>query len=749
MRISVSSLLVFWLTCGWLAASGAVFEIAGPNLLPGGDFEDNPIQTYWRWDDNRGNFSVKPVPGRMSKKAVALVNKGYKGKGKFFTKMVQVPAGRNVRVSLWVKCDNHLGGTFVTFEGATGETFAKFDIAGGTYDWRRYEHRTTIPNDSAEYGTPTTIQIWFYIYGSGTLTIDDIECRVIERDEQAEQKWYNQKASEMVSANPSLLKNSSQKTITNGITGYDQLVCDLSTAVSGHPSFGLLATHGSQRINRERPFLISDLVPTVEIHAARNEFEGAQVLVFALEEDVKGVHVSVGDLQGPAKFEADHISVHPIGFIRATRQRQWYEGRDEKFWADPLLPNREFTVLKGTVQPVYVRIFVPDHAKAGTYTGGIRITAGTRTALIPLSLHVYNVKMSRHLTLKTMTVSGKLEQPYIDLSLQQRMGMGDIAAGMNSIRPNMPQLGTSFDFSEMERKLHYAIDRGQNAFILSSTPKLGKLGFPKEYSSEWKQQMSKVIREYGSWLKEKGLLGMTYFNNIDEPGESEYQDVKELFAMAKAANPEVKVFSCLNMIGSLNELQDHMDVADLYIQQSDQQQAAVWQARGKEIWWALCMWPAERPNLFSDYPLIDARIVGWLCQRYNIDGFEYWNLTAWPAHVQKDESWARCTDGILLTDWVFRRPQSPGDGCLLYPGENGQPINSLRLEALRDGLEDSEILMQLKRLAPGLRSPTKEAAERLLNGNELITSMFQYTQEPISLINARVAALKIIEKNSD
>jgi hypothetical protein len=220
--------------------------------------------------------------------------------------------------------------------------------------------------------------------------------------------------------------------------------------------------------------------------------------------------------------------------------------------------------------------------------------------------------------------------------------------------------------------------------------------------------------------------------------------VKELFAMAKAANPEVKVFSCLNMIGSLNELQDHIDVADVYIQQSDQQQASAWQAKRKELWWALCMWPSERPNMFLDYPLIDARIAGWLCHRYKIDGFEYWNLTVWPKDTINNGDWARCADGVLTTDWTFHRPQSPGDGCLLYPGENGQPINSLRLEALRDGLEDHEILFQLERRLPYLDYTMKKEAERILNDTDLIANMFQYTQVPADLINARIQALKII-----
>lgn len=46
------------------------------------------------------------------------------------------------------------------------------------------------------------------------------------------------------------------------------------------------------------------------------------------------------------------------------------------------------------------------------------------------------------------------------------------------------------------------------------------------------------------------------------------------------------------------------------------------------------------------------------------------------------------------TDWdPASFGQAHGDGCLLYAGVDG-PISTLRLENLRDGLEDLELLAQ-------------------------------------------------------
>ena len=50
LRICVMSLMLIWMIYGTLVAAEPVFEKAGPNLLPGGDFEGDAIRTQWRWE---------------------------------------------------------------------------------------------------------------------------------------------------------------------------------------------------------------------------------------------------------------------------------------------------------------------------------------------------------------------------------------------------------------------------------------------------------------------------------------------------------------------------------------------------------------------------------------------------------------------------------------------------------------------------------------------------------------------------
>jgi hypothetical protein len=76
-----------------------------------------------------------------------------------------------------------------------------------------------------------------------------------------------------------------------------------------------------------------------------------------------------------------------------------------------------------------------------------------------------------------------------------------------------------------------------------------------------------------------------------------------------------------------------------------------------------------------------------------------------------------------------------GDGLLIYPGPDSQPLSSLRLEAIRDGLEDYEYLYLL-----GQQATTNAAAATLLNEatQELVTGVTSYSRDPRKLLDLRL-----------
>jgi len=146
------------------------------------------------------------------------------------------------------------------------------------------------------------------------------------------------------------------------------------------------------------------------------------------------------------------------------------------------------------------------------------------------------------------------------------------------------------------------------------------------------------------------------------------------------------------------------------------------------------------PNLAIDFDSIDYRIIPWLCRKYDIKGFLYWCVNWWP-YVDPFKSAAN-------TKW-----EQNGNGLLFYPGENG-PIDSLRAEIFRDGMEDYEYLHlleeKIKQLEANKSDPNYKAvldkAKGLLNiDNSLVSSAFIYTKNPELIYKRRDDIAETIE----
>jgi hypothetical protein len=105
------------------------------------------------------------------------------------------------------------------------------------------------------------------------------------------------------------------------------------------------------------------------------------------------------------------------------------------------------------------------------------------------------------------------------------------------------------------------------------------------------------------------------------------------------------------------------------------------------------------PSLSADAHPTEARLAAWVCWGHDADGFYHRGLNRWP------EGWARFRDEAPEV-WTDSGDTSE---FLYYPGP-AAPIPSIRIERLRDGIEDYEYLKALKAAAgkgaaiePGLR----------------------------------------------
>ena len=168
------------------------------------------------------------------------------------------------------------------------------------------------------------------------------------------------------------------------------------------------------------------------------------------------------------------------------------------------------------------------------------------------------------------------------------------------------------------------------------------------------------------------------------------------------------------------------------------------QQAGDEAWWAVCVYPKERPNFFIDYPAIDERIIGWLSWKYRISGFEYWSIVSWGNENilgQNGRKWPEAA-------WKTR--EFAGDGFLCYPGPDRVPLSSVRFENLRDGFEDYEYLWLLREALPRLGEADRSTAERLLAIDApLAASNRVFTDDPAVILQRRAALARLLEEHAE
>ena len=119
------------------------------------------------------------------------------------------------------------------------------------------------------------------------------------------------------------------------------------------------------------------------------------------------------------------------------------------------------------------------------------------------------------------------------------------------------------------------------------------------------------------------------------------------------------------------------------------------QAGGDEVWWYVTRYPHNPEITFSiNDESVKHRILFWQSKLYDIDGVLYYMCNDWGSNVKTwSKKYEHAVNGTVVDTY--------GNGVLIYPGGALQeyidkygsdgfpgPIGSLRLESIRDGVED-------------------------------------------------------------
>ena len=496
--------------------------------------------------------------------------------------------------------------------------------------------------------------------------------------------------------------------------------------------------------------------PAVTLSAAQGEFESAQLVFYSPDAPLNHVRLSVSPLQHIAGFgeiPSEAVSIRPVGYVQ-TRQPD-YEVSYVGWWPDPLTTDRTFMVPQGLLAPIWLTVAVPADALPGEYRGTIEVlAAGETPRQVPLSVRVRNFALPKrgHLATAFDFYPTRLEKAYREFypNYYRRW------------RANLPELEERF----YQRMLDYRLSPILNldptqpmavsrleAYIKEGLTAVAIGPHGGSFDNDWPegaglQDWTPAYRKFAEALRQQGWLGHAYVYAYDEPPFGK-PHVQHVTTMLKEADPALR---------TLVTFQDMPDPREWTPQQLEwlkpidivcgrnvtltPQQIETLRGLGKEVWMYVSGPAPPYPTLALDYPAIAYRILPWMCWKYRVSGLLYWCVNFW-----RTDPWVE----PMNTEW-----QQNGNGSLFYPGADG-PVDSIRLEALRDGLEDYEYLYLLRRLVEeaergGVGVGTApddllaQARALLEVGDDLVRGFGAYTQDPVRLGGRREAIAEAIEE---
>jgi len=522
------------------------------------------------------------------------------------------------------------------------------------------------------------------------------------------------------------------------------------------------------------------------IRAARNEVEAAQ-LVLRPERDLHDVRLDWGDLEGPggAGIPLENMEVLRVAYVPVTRPTDATGAAG--LWPDPLPPVREALHLEaGVNQPLWVRVKVPRATPAGVYRGQIRVRAKGVGAIAPITVEVYdfdlpdrmtcqtafgfspgNVWRYQHLTeeadkravldLYLANYAAHHISPYDPAPLDRPdVSWPDVPADLTPGQRLTPRI----DWTRWDRAMSRALDdlhfntfrlsipgMGGGTFHSRREPEL--LGYGED-TAAYEALFTGYVQAVQKHLRRRGWLDEAFVYWFDEPDPKDYEFVMNGFRKLAKAGPEIT-----RMLTEQVE-EDLIGGPNLWCPVSPNYQleesAARRAAAGERFWWYVCTGPkAPYCTLFIDHPATELRVWLWQTWKRRIDGILVWQTNYWtsgaaypdrPQNPYEDPmGWVSGYSAAAGT----RRAWGNGDGRFVYPplaaaGVADEPVldgpvDSIRWEMLRDGIEDYEYLVMLQSLLRRYEGHLGEDAvaeyRQLLEvPDEISASMTTFTRDP-------------------
>lgn len=481
---------------------------------------------------------------------------------------------------------------------------------------------------------------------------------------------------------------------------------------------------------------------------ARNEYESVQ-LVLRARAPLQQVTVEMHDLTrtgGGGVIPRDALTWSLVGFVNTAQPD--YDVSRVGWWPDPLLDPEPFAVQAGWWQPVWLTVYASAGTPAGEYAGTVTIRPGNAPPTdVEVKVRVWDFDLPATPMLKSAfdVYPARIDSAYRQFFPQWwprvQGRTAQVAQQMHDdlLRRHLaPMLHADLDRPDAMNDLRRLRAKGLGAFAI------GRYGgsFDNNWPTDGKQldQLQPVYRSYGYQLRDAKLIEQHYIYTYDEP-QPGLPHVADVARMVHQADPQLRNLVTLGASTDVTQLVGWLKDIDIVCLRNavfDPAHVAALQRMGKEVWLYVSGPKPPYPTLVIDYPSIAYRILPWMCWKYGIRGLLYWSVNYWTTNPYEQP---------MNTPW-----QQNGNGSLYYPGPEG-PRPSLRLEVLRDGMEDYEYLSRLRHVIQTAKASGRIDAATLARAEQLATmddglvgSLRAYSQDPEALLARRQAIAEMIEK---
>ncbi|MFD0712621.1 glycoside hydrolase domain-containing protein [Paenibacillus sp. GCM10027626] len=481
---------------------------------------------------------------------------------------------------------------------------------------------------------------------------------------------------------------------------------------------------------------------SIKLALAGNEYESFQVIVRA-DIDVEDVKVTLGEFRNGDHqltdvkwFQVGYVWIetfqgHPTPEIAAAQQPGWYP--------DPLLPRDSMQLIKDWSNPVWVTVHAPKDAVPGIYKGTVSLEINGESNEVDVEVEVFGFSLPEKPQLPSLFslsfkylqevyghVSDEMREKWLQYVANYRISPDDM-----TVHPEQAEWG--LNLSAEERDFYKDKVNGFTVYPITST--WGDREAPAEELIERFERMRPYIDQIAATRAIEQGNGVFY--GFDENEKEHFETIKRVNAHVKEAYPDIPIMTTSQYIDSYEKMKElNVDILVLHLVDGIYNNAFADQIRahGKKVWAYISLQPYNpQPNWRIENSPLEARVLlSAMAMHERFDGFLYWSLNYYYKGVGVPAPPIK-RDGPILTNWSITTPGEDlqwlhGDGVLLYAGADG-PIGSIRMENIRDGLEDYEYYKQLEKLS-GFEAASKAAAE-------IVTSTSEFIRNPAELYDAR------------